>query len=218
LRFIISDLETKTVIMIVLILIASALGIGIAIGLSYAEVINPQPYATSTISWIAAGIGVITLFWGLGKSALESLGKPRLEYGGRSTKSYGHETYNGRYSYINYLLEIKNKAHGIEAEDCKATLSVSNTQIDRQYIVWESGEISIPIGHDELLKLFTVREFYLDNKLDSKKILFHINEIEYAEVDNKSIIVKIQSKNAQCPSKAYSAKIKDVIATSRSQS
>src|SRR5688572_15425609 len=123
--------------MIVIILIASALGIGIAIGLSYAEVINPQPYATSTISWIAAGIGVITLFWGLGKSAFESLGKPRLEYGGRSTKSYGHETYNGRYSYITYLLEIKNKAHGIEAEDCKATLSVSNTQIDRQYIVWE---------------------------------------------------------------------------------
>ena len=204
--------------MIVILLIASALGIGIAIGLSYAEVINPQPYATSTISWIAPGIGVITLFWGLGKSALESLGKPRLEYGGRSTKSYGHETYNGRYSYINYLLEIKNKAHGIEAEDCKATLSVSNTQIDRQYIVWESGEISIPIGHDELLKLFTVREFYLDNKLDSKKILFHINEMEYAEVDNKSIFVKIQSKNAQCPSKAYSAKIKDVIATSRSRS
>ncbi|MFZ1877159.1 MAG: hypothetical protein WAU25_09030, partial [Nitrososphaeraceae archaeon] len=98
-------METKAGIMIVILLIASALGIGIAIGLSYAEVINPQPYATSTISWIAAGIGVITLFWGLGKSALESLGKPRLEYGGRSTKSYGHETYNGKYSYINYLLE-----------------------------------------------------------------------------------------------------------------
>jgi hypothetical protein len=218
LRFIISDLETKTVIIIVIILIVSALGIGIAIGLSYAEVINPQPYATSTISWIAAGIGVITLFWGLGKSVLESFGTPRLEYGRRSTKSYEHETHNRRYSYINYLLEIKNKAHGVEAEDCKATLSISNTQIDRQSIVWESGEISIPIGHDGLLKLFTVREFYLDNKLDSKKILFHIHEMEYAEVDNKSIFVKIQSKNAQCPSEAYSVKIKDVIATSMSRS
>lgn len=211
-------METKTVIIIVIILIVSALGIGIAIGLSYAEVINPQPYATSTISWIAAGIGVITLFWGLGKSVLESLGKPRLEYGRRSTKSYGHETHNGRYSYINYLLEIKNKAHGIEAEDCKATLSVPSTQIDRQYVVWESGETSSTIGHDEFLRLFTIREFYVDNKLDSKKILFHIHELEYAEVDNKSIFVKLQSKNAECPSGAYSAKIKDVIATSMSRS
>ena len=55
-RSIISDLETRTVIMIILVLIASALAIGIAIGLSYAEAINPQPYAISTISWIAAGI------------------------------------------------------------------------------------------------------------------------------------------------------------------
>jgi hypothetical protein len=62
------------------------------------------------------GIGVITLFWGLGKSVLESLGKPRLEYGSRSTRSYGMETHNGRYSYVNYLLEIKNRAHGMEAE------------------------------------------------------------------------------------------------------
>ncbi|MGH9912207.1 MAG: hypothetical protein ACRD4W_07170, partial [Nitrososphaeraceae archaeon] len=61
-------METKTIIIIVIILIVSALGIGIAIGLSVAEIINPQPYATSTISWIAAGIGVMTLFWGLGKS------------------------------------------------------------------------------------------------------------------------------------------------------
>lgn len=152
------------------------------------------------------------------QKCIESLGKPRLEYGRRSTKSYGHETHNGRYSYINYLLEIKNKAHGIEAEDCKATISVPNTQIDRQYVVWESGETSIPIGHDELLKLFTVREFYVDNKLDSKKILFHIHEMEYAVVDNKSIFVKIQSKNAECPSEAYSAKIQDVIATSMSRS
>lgn len=217
-RFRISNLETKTIIIIVIILIVSALGIGIAIGLSVAEIINPQPYATSTISWIAAGIGVMTLFWGLGKSVLESLGKPRLEFGRRSTKSYGHETHNGRYSYIDYLLEIKNKAHGIEAEDCKAILSIPNTQIDRQYIVWESGETGIPIGHDELLKLFTVREFYVDNKLDSKKILFHIHEMEYAEIDSKSIFVKIQSKNAECPSEAYSAKIKDVIAASSSLS
>lgn len=52
--------------------------IGVAIGLSHAEAILPQPYTTSTISWIAAGIGVITLFWGLAKSVLESFGKPRL--------------------------------------------------------------------------------------------------------------------------------------------
>lgn len=114
-------------------------------------------------------------------------------------------------------MEIKNKVHGIEAEDCKATLSVSNTQIDRQYILWEKGEISIPIGHDELLKLFTVREFYLDNKLDSKKVLFHIHEMEYAEIDDKSIFVKIQSKNAECPSKAYKAKIKNILAKSMSR-
>lgn len=216
-RFIISDLETRTVTMIILVLIASALAIGIAIGLSYAEAINPQPYATSTISWIAAGIGVITLFWGLGKGLFESFGKPRLEYGSRSTRSYGQETNNGRYSYVSYLLEIKNRAHGMEAEDCKATLSVSSTQIDRQYLLWERGQISIPIGHGELLRLFTVREFYLDNRLDSKKVLFHLHEMEFAEIDDKSIIVKIQSKNAHCPSDAYSAKIKDVIANSVSR-
>jgi hypothetical protein len=133
-------LETKAVILIILILIGSALAIGIAVGLSYAEAIGLQLYAASTISWIAAGIGVISLFWGLGKSVLESLGKPRMEYGSSSTKSYGQETHSTRYCYVNYLLDIKKKAHGIEDEDCKATLCVSNTQIDRQYMMWERGD------------------------------------------------------------------------------
>jgi hypothetical protein len=191
--------------------------IGIAIGLSYAEAILPQPYAMSTISWIAAGLGVITLFWGLTKGVLDSAWKPRLEYSNRSTRHYEQETHGGRYSYVDYRLEIKNKAHGIEAEDCKATLTVTNTAIDKQYILWDKGEISIPIGHDELLKLFTVREFYLTNKSDSKKVLFYNHEMEYDDIDDKSIFVKIQSKNAECPSKAYEVKIRDVIENSMSR-
>jgi hypothetical protein len=35
--------------------------------------------------------------------------------------------------------------------------------------------------------------------------------MDYAEIDNKSIFIKIESKNAQCPSEAYTAKIEDVI-------
>jgi hypothetical protein len=199
------------VVIIVIILIASSIVIGIAIGLSYAEAILPQPYATSTISWIAAGLGVITLFWGLTKSVLDSVGKPRLEYGNRSARRYGQETHGGKYSYVDYHLEIKNRAHGIEAEDCKATLTIPNTPVDRQYILWDRGEISIPIGHDELLKLFTVREFYLNDKLDSKKVLFHTYEMEYDNIDNTAFLVKVQSKNAECPKRAYEATIGDII-------
>jgi hypothetical protein len=178
-------LGARTVVIITIILIVSSMVIGIAVGLSYAEAILPQTYAVSTISWIAAGLGVITLFWGLTKSVLDSVGRTQLEYSSISTRHYEQETNGGRYSYVDYRLELKNKGRGIEAEECKATLTVTDTPIDRQYILWDKGEIGIPIGHDELLKLFTVGEFYPDNKLDSKKVVFYNHEMEFIDLKVK---------------------------------
>jgi hypothetical protein len=135
--------------------------------------------------------------------------RPQLRYSGKQirVKRWDDSTGGTTFHYSDYYLTIKNTANGIEAKECKGKITVSDTDIEKRQMLWESGKPSIAIGHEELLRLFEISE-----TSERKTILFHRNRLEYnKDMDGKKISVKIQSENAICPSDAYESTVGDVI-------
>jgi hypothetical protein len=149
----------------------------------------------------------VLLFKGLIKELFDARLKPALNYGTLKAKKDTSLTSVAEYPKTKYFLEIENRAHGIEAKECKGKITVSDTAIEKRQMLWESGKPSIAVGRDELLRLFEISE-----SSERKTILFYREPLEYNEnMNERQISVEIQSENAECPAKAYEAKIGDII-------
>jgi hypothetical protein len=142
-------------------------------------------------------------------SSIISQNQPRLNYVDKEIRVKKWNNYTGgtKFHYSNYYLKIENTARGIEAKECKGKITVSNTDIETREMLWESRKPNISIGHEELLRLFEISE-----TSERRTILFHRDRLEFNEgMNEKKISVKIQSENAECPTKAFEAKVGDII-------
>ena len=135
--------------------------------------------------------------------------RPQLRYSDKQirVKRWDDSTGGTTFHYSDYYLTIRNTANGITAKTCKGNITVSDTDIERNQMLWESGRPSNEIGHDALLRLFEISE-----SSEHKTILFYRNRLEFdRNMDRKRISVKIQSENAVCPSHAYESTVEDII-------
>jgi hypothetical protein len=202
-------LNTRRLAAVIILIIISALSIGVGIGFIIALVLSPQLGLVSIISSvIGVFISAMLLFKGLIKELFEARLKPALRYGTLKVQKDTSLTSVSEYNHTNYFLEIENKAHGIEAKECKGKITVVEANVKNRQMLWESGLPSIAIGHEELLRLFEISE-----SSDGKTILFYYEPVEYNEIimRQKKISVKIQSENAECPIDAYVATIGEII-------
>lgn len=195
---------------IIILITISALSIGIGTGFFIAQLVSPQWNIISVIfNAIGVIIAAVVLFKTLIKDLFDSRLKPRLRYLDKEirVKNWDNHMFNTKFQYSAYYLTIKNTAPGIEAMGCKGKITVSDTDIEKREMLWELGKPSIVIGHDELLRLFEISE-----TSERKTILFYRDPIEYNEsMNERQILVKIQSENAECPTNAYEATIGDII-------
>lgn len=209
---------TGVVILFIILSIVSSFLVGLVFGLIYTEFVLQQSATLPIIAAVIAAVtGAITLVISLVKSIVDLQRKPRLKYLIQRIEMRTREdrTNERRFSYIEYFLPIKNTASGIKAKDCEGFITVLNTDIEKHRILWESNRYNIDIGYEELLRLFKITETWVGQTLERRTITFSPNAIEQLEPDGdingRRISVRIQSDNAECPTKAFEAAIHEVI-------
>lgn len=142
--------------------------------------------------------------------------QPRLKYAGDQIRirTMEDETHERKFRYIDFFLTIKNTAHGTKAKECEGFVTV-DTNIEKHKMLWNSSKYKMDIGHEELLRLIRITETWDKETLESKTITFSPQLYEPSEftsdTEDIKLSVKIQSENAECPTKAFEAKVGDII-------
>jgi hypothetical protein len=139
---------------------------------------------------------------------------PSITYGRIIIRHYEHEEHSGTYRDSEYLLEVMNSTPNTMALNCQASLDLDNNPEIRDYVaLWNKNSSDrIPIGHMELLRLFTVSKFYKGNRPVETKLHFDKKsdiegaishwEVPDTESRNRELRVLLQSDNAHFPSAA----------------
>jgi hypothetical protein len=210
-----------SVILYVIIIIISSLLIGVTIGFASAAFLTQSFTIPILIAAVTAGTGIVILIFSVVNSILKSKRKPRLRYLNKriDVRTSEDNTRERRFLYIDYYLTIENTAHGIKAKDCEGFITVLNTDIVKHKMLWESNRYEIDIGYEALLRLFEITETWDGQTLERRIITFSPNASEQldhnVDVNGRRISIRIQSENAECPTKPFEIGIREAINSAR---